>query len=625
MSGDETGAGAGPARAGATQAGAALRLALAAHPLAAVGHLVAAVLGGLAPVAVAWLTKIILDQVATGASGAERTLLGLAVALVAVGVLSAVLPHLERYWRAELDRATGVLARDRLFAALERLRGLARLENPTFHDRLQLAVDSGRISPPTVLAGGVDLVRGGLTVGGFAASLLLISPLVTAVVLIGAVPVAIAEFIMARQRARMLWEIEPWQRREMFYAHLLSGTQAAQEVRLFGLGRFFRTRMVTELRAVNAAGRRVDRREVGVQGLLAVLSASIAGYGLIWVVQAAVDGAVSVGDVAVFVAAVAGVQMALATGVDQAAQIHQALLLFDHYLVVTNVRPDLPVPPKPRRVPALRHGIELRDVWFRYSDEHPWALRGVTLTIPAGSAAALVGHNGAGKSTVIKLLCRLYDPDRGSIHWDGVDLRELDPDELRARIGVVFQDYMDYDLTAAENIALGDLAALDDQPRLQDAARRAGAHDIVAALPHGYDTMLSRIFTDSADRDDPSTGVVLSGGQWQRLALARAFLRDRRDLLILDEPSSGLDAEAEHDVHSRLRAHRSGRTSVLISHRLGAVRDADLIAVLADGRIAELGDHVELIAVGGTYARLYGLQSRGYRDHPHASLEAAPQ
>ncbi|MGH3917124.1 MAG: ABC transporter ATP-binding protein, partial [Pseudonocardiaceae bacterium] len=340
-----------PARVGVRHATAALRLALAAHPHAAVGQLMAAVLGGLGPVAVAWLTKIILDRVAAGTSGTQSSMFGLAVALVAVGVLAAALPHLERYWRAELDRATGVLARDRLFTALDRLRGLARLENPTFHDRLQLAVDSGRLSPPTVLAGSVDLVRGGLTIGGFTASLLLLSPLVTVVVLIGAVPVAIAEFTLARRRARMLWEIEPWQRREMFYAHLLSGTRAAQEVRLFGLGRFFRTRMVTELRAINAAEHRVDRREVGVQGLLAVLSAGIAGYGLIWVVQAATNGAVSVGDVAVFVAAVAGVQVALATGVEQAAQIHQALLLFDHYLTVTSVRPDLPVPPEPHGVP----------------------------------------------------------------------------------------------------------------------------------------------------------------------------------------------------------------------------------------------------------------------------------
>ncbi|WP_037318207.1 ABC transporter ATP-binding protein [Amycolatopsis orientalis] len=600
-----------PARSGIRHLRAAIVLAFAANPAAATGQLAVAVLAGAAPVVVAWLTRIVLDGIAAGSG---RSFVSLALALIVVGVCAAVLPNVERYLRAELDRSVGILARDRLFGALERLRGLRRLEDPDFHDRLQLAVDAGRASPPSVLSGAVELVRGAITVAGFAVSLLLIGPFVTVIVLIGALPVGVAEFTLARQRARMMWEVEPAQRRELFYAQLLSGPRAAKEVRLFGLGRFFRTRMVTELRGIYGAERTLDRRELRVQGLLAVLSAGIAGYGLFWVVGAASRGVVSVGDLAVFVAAVAGIQAALAAGVDQAARMHQALLLFDHYVFVTAVTGDLPVAPAPVPVPPLRRGIELRDVWFRYSEDHPWVLRGVTLTIPAGRALALVGHNGAGKSTVIKLLCRLYDPDRGSIHWDGVDLREFDPDELRTRVGAVFQDYMDYDLTAAENIAVGDLDALADEPRLRGAARRAGAHEFIEALPRGYETMLSRIFTDNVDRDDPSTGVVLSGGQLQRLALARAFLRDQRDLLILDEPSAGLDAEAEHDVHTRLRAHRADRTSVLISHRLGAVRDADVIAVLSGGRITELGDHHGLIAARGVYHRLYTLQAKGYHE-----------
>jgi ATP-binding cassette, subfamily B, bacterial len=598
-----------PPRAGRRQLAAAIGLVCAAHPPAVAGYLAVAVLGGLAPVAVAWLTRTVLDRIVGAAAG----VLGAALGLVAVGVIVAVLPHVERYLRAELDRSAGLLARDRLFAALERLRGLARLEDPSFQDRLQLAADSGRAAPPAVLAGGLELVRGSITVVGFAGSLMLVSPLITAIVLAGAVPVGIAEFSLARQRARMLWEIEPATRREFFYAQLLTGVRAAKEIRLFGVGPFLRGRMVAELRAINASQRRVDRREVVVQGLLAVLSAGIAGYGLVWVVRAAATGAVSVGDIAVFVAAVAGIQTALATGVDQAAQTHQSLLMFDHYLAVSRITPDLPVPASPRPVQPLRRGIELDDVWFRYGEDHPWVLRGVTLTIPHGRTLALVGHNGAGKSTLVKLLCRLYDPTAGSIRWDGVDVRELDPDELRRRIGAVFQDYMEYDLTAAENIALGDLSALGDPARLRAAAERAGIADTLAALPRGYDTLLSRVFTDSADRANPDTGVVLSGGQWQRLALARAFLRDGRDLLILDEPSSGLDAEAEHDVHCRLRTHRRGRTSVLISHRLGTVRDADVIAVLRDGTVRELGRHEELVRAGGTYARLYELQSRGYR------------
>ena len=258
---------------------------------------------------------------------------------------------------------------------------------------------------------------------------------------------------------------------------------------------------------------------------------------------------------------------------------------------------------------------------FRYAPDQPWVLRGVDLVLPRGCAVALVGLNGAGKSTLVKLLCRFYDPTRGAVLWDGIDVRELPVEQLRERIGVLFQDFMQYDLSAAENIGVGDVATLGDREPVVAAARRAGAHETLAALPRGYDTLLSRLFFDETDRNDPETGVLLSGGQWQRVALARTLLRDRRDLLILDEPSSGLDAEAEHEVHRQLREHREGRTSVLISHRLGAVRDADRIVVLAGGRVVEQGRHEELLAEDRTYARLFRLQADGYRpvDEPVAS------
>ena len=262
----------------------------------------------------------------------------------------------------------------------------------------------------------------------------------------------------------------------------------------------------------------------------------------------------------------------------------------------------------------LRQGVELRDVWFRYSDDHPWVLSGVSLTIPYGRAAALVGLNGAGKSTLVKLLCRMYDPTRGRILWDGVDLRDIPPAALRERISAVFQDHMNYDMTARENIALGDVRSLDRPEAIRAAAGRAGVHDKLAALPNGYDTLLTRMFFSESDKADPETGVVLSGGQWQRLALARAFVREGRDLMILDEPSSGLDPEAEHQVHARMREYRMGRTSLLISHRLSAVRDADLIAVLDGGRIIEQGTHETLLEADGHYARLFRLQAAGYQE-----------
>ncbi|MFD0853322.1 ATP-binding cassette domain-containing protein, partial [Actinomadura adrarensis] len=229
---------------------------------------------------------------------------------------------------------------------------------------------------------------------------------------------------------------------------------------------------------------------------------------------AARRGELTVGDVSMFVAAVAGVQDGLAIVISSVGRTHEAMLLFGHYRYVVETEPDLAPPPSsPRSVAPLRRGIELRDVWFRYGDDLPWILKGVSLTIPAGESTALVGPNGSGKSTLVKLLCRFYDPTRGTVRWDGVDIRELPVGELRRRIGGVFQDYVCYDLTAADNIGLGDVHALDDRERIIASARRAGVHEVLEALPRGYDTMLSRSF-DSSSFDDPGSGVMLSGGQW---------------------------------------------------------------------------------------------------------------
>jgi ATP-binding cassette subfamily B protein len=267
-----------------------------------------------------------------------------------------------------------------------------------------------------------------------------------------------------------------------------------------------------------------------------------------------------------------------------------------------------------RRMPVRDRGDEAaqRGLGTGDGDDRPWVLRGVTFDLPAGAAVALAGHNGAGKTTLVKLLCRMYDPVRGSIRWDGVDLRDLAPEELRERIAAVFQDSMEYDLTAAENVGLGDLAGLDDRARIVAAARLAGIDETLAGLPRGYDTMLSQMFLSEEDDPDTDRGFALSGGQWQRVALARALMRGQRDLMILDEPTAGMDAVAEHEVHVRLQEHRTGRTSLLISHRLSALRSADRIVVLDGGVVAEQGGHDELVAAGGTYARLFTIQAAGY-------------
>jgi ATP-binding cassette, subfamily B, bacterial len=599
-------------------------LAWRAAPATTACYLAVTVLATALPIAIAWLTKATLDalvpagtagSVAAGTAGSVAAVAAPVLGLAAAGLASAVLPQASQYLRAEIDRRVGLSAQAGLFAALDRSIGIGRLEDPAYLDRLRLAQQSAG-SPGQLVDSAFGFARGVLTLAGFVGSLAVINLFVTAVVVAAAVPAVLMAVRLSRRRAAMLLAIGPTERREFFYADLLSSVDAAREVRLFGLGAFLRGRMLADRSAANDARRRVDRRELAVQATLAVLAAGVSGAGLAWTVFAAVRGELTVGDVAMFVAAVAGVQGALDTLVQAIAGGHQELLLFGHYTAVVDAGPDLPTPAARREVPALRHGIELRDVWFRYSDEHPWVLRGVDLFLPAGRAMALVGHNGTGKSTIVKLLCRFYDPARGTILWDGVDIRELAPERLRERIGAVFQDFMAYDFSASDNIALGDLTALGDQERVEAAARTAGVHEALAGLPLGYDTLLTRMFFSESDRADARTGVVLSGGQWQRVALARAFLRRSRDLMILDEPSAGLDAEAEHEIHTRLRHIRAGRTSLLISHRLGAVRDADVIVLIEDGVVAEQGTHDELMAADGTYARLFRLQAQGYTNDP---------
>ena len=573
------------------------------------GQAACALLGAALPVAAAWLTKDALDTIA--APGRHPGLLPVGAGLAAAGLLAGLLPHAERYARQESQRRTGLLAQDRLFAATERLTGLSRFEDPAFIDRLRLANQAGGVGPGAVVTGAVGIGRGVLMSAGFLVSLWALRPWLAAAVVACAAPALLAELALARRRAATMWRVAPSVRRELFFQHLLTSVQAAKELRLFAAGRHMRERMAAERRTANRAQRGMDRREIAGQSALAVIAAATAGAAVLWALAATGSGRLSVGDVSLLIGSVAGVQGALGALVTEVCAAQQQLLVFGHYRAVVAGGPDLPVRTMPRPTPPLRRGIELRGVWFRYSESHPWALRGVDLTIPAGSSVALIGRNGAGKSTLVKLLCRLYDPQRGAVLWDGVDLRELDPAELRGRIGAVFQDFMCYDLTALDNIALGDLGRAAQRDRVHAAARRAALHDALAALPRGYDTPLSRLFP-AEDGEPGGSGVPLSGGQWQRLALARAYLRGERDVLILDEPSSGLDAEAEHEIHVRLREFRAGRTSVLVSHRLGAVRDADLLVVLDAGRIVERDTHAGLLDAGGRYARMFATQARAY-------------
>ncbi|MDG6103876.1 ABC transporter ATP-binding protein [Dactylosporangium aurantiacum] len=588
---------------------AATALYLRAAPAAAVLRGVLTVAGGIAPVAIAWCTKVLLDRLAHGDGG---TPLWPVAGIAGVATGWAVANHAGRYLEQEIARRVTLRTQLELFTAVSRPPGLAELESPAFHDRLQLARQASQMAPAQLTGAVLSIAQTTVTTVGFTATLAAGSPLVAGLVLLSTVPALLAQLRLGRHRSRTLVRITPGLRRQVFYAELLLDMRAAKEIRLFGLAGFFRDRMLTELRGAQAAERDTDRLALRVDGLLAVLAGAVSVAALAVLTTRVCAGDGTVGDLSVLVAALAALQGTLAGVVAELAAAGESLSLFRHYTAVTAAPPAAPAPaaaPPATGAPV----IEFRDVWFRYSPAHAWILRGVSFTVPAGHSLALVGDNGAGKSTVVKLLCGFYPPTRGTILWDGTDIGTVDPAALRARMSAVFQDCMAYEFSAADNIALGDLTALGDDRRLRAAATEAGIDEALDRLPRGFATPLTRTFNDPGDTDD---GVALSGGQWQRLALARAALRDRAELLILDEPSSGLDVYAEHEIHRRLTALRGRRTCLLISHRLNAVRDADAIAVLNGGVIAEHGTHAMLMRADGTYADMFRLQAGGYQMEP---------
>lgn len=569
---------------------------------------------GTAPVAAAWATKAMLDSlVGRRVTGAVWS----AAALAVISGVAALCPHLVRYADREIGRRVAADAQRRLFTAATARTGIAELEDPRFQDRLRLAVQAAQSGPQQLASAAFAIAQGVVSVAGFLTALLAIAPVAAGLVAASAVPAFWTQRRLGVRRGEAMVRSAPKLRRQIFYATLLIDPRAGKEIRLFGLGTFFRDRMLAELHAAQDSDRGIDRATLRVDCGFAALAAVVSGAALVWTAARIATGHGSVGDISVLAAALGSVQAGVAGIVAQTAMASQALILFGHYadLVAENPEPRAALP----TAEPLREGIRFHGVWFRYHEDTSWVLRDFDLTIPRGASVALVGLNGAGKTTVVKLLCRLYEPTKGVITWDGVDVATLDPVELRRRIGTVFQDFMSYDLTAAENVGTGDLSALEDPDlrRIRAAAGEAGVEESLAALPDGYHTMLSRTFAPSAGAA-LGIGVTLSGGQWQRVAVARAMLRRDVDLLILDEPTSGLDPRAEDDLLAALRRLRTGRggASLLISHRLNTVREADLIVVLDAGRVAEQGTHDTLLAADSGYAHLFRRQAAGFAAAP---------
>ena len=567
------------------------------------------------PVLVLYLAKLILDGIVTEHtrprpggwedwfSDPQRRWLATLVAIeFGLAVLSDLLGRLSTLVDGLVADLYGNAATLRLMRHAAEL-DLEQFEDSTQQDRLERARRqvTGRSSLLTQVFGQVQDV---ITLVSFAIGLLAFAPWLILLLAGALVPAFLNETYFNRQGYRLAWTRTPERRQIDYLRYLGASVEAAKEVKLFGLNGYIAARYQVLANKLVADNRALAIRRAAWGGAFAALGtlAYYAAYATI--VWRTVAGEFSIGDLAFLAGSfqrLRGLIEGLLLGFSQIASQAQYLDdLFSFFAVV----PTIQSPADPIRFPeAMLQGIVFEGVGFRYPGTETWAVRSLSFRLAAGEVLALVGENGAGKTTIVKLLTRLYDPSEGRILLDGHDLRAYDLETLRGRIGVIFQDFVRFNFTASENVAVGRIEARDDGPRIEAAAGRSLADAVIARLPLRYDQPLGKRFED---------GVDLSGGEWQKIALSRAYMREA-EILVLDEPTAALDARAEFEVFQRFRELSRGRTALIISHRFSTVRMADRILVLECGRVLESGTHADLQALGGRYAELFELQAAGYR------------
>jgi ABC-type multidrug transport system fused ATPase/permease subunit len=567
------------------------------------------IIGALLPAAMAWVGKLIVDGVVHARdtqSAADQhhvlMLVGLELALVVVNTAGNRLLNLAReLMRARLGHFIELRILDK---ALEL--ELKHFEDADVYDKMQRARREASDRPLALVQQLFTIIQNLLTLAAYSALLIKLSPWSVVVIVLASIPSFIAEASLARSSFRINSWRAPEHRKLNYLEWIITRDSHVKEVKLFDLGDLVLGRYRAMFRKFYAEDRGMAIKRMVYGFGLGLLSLG-AFYGCYAVVAGrAAATSISLGDMTLYLAVFRQGQQAFQTILSAVGSMYENALfmsdLFVYFAIPTGGE-------RPRITPALSapkgldNTIELDHVSFKYPGKDNWALRDLTLTIRPGEKIGLVGENGAGKSTLIKLLLRLYTPTEGAIRYGGVDLQDMDPTELRSRVGAVYQDFVRYQFTAGENIGLGHTPDLDKPEKIAKAAERGGAATVIDALPHKYDTVLGGWF---------ESGQELSAGQWQKLAVSRAFMRDA-EVLILDEPTASIDAEAEHELFERFKALAADRIAIVISHRFSTVRMADRILVLRDGKLEELGTHQELLEKEGRYAHLFKLQAAGYQ------------
>ena len=443
-----------------------------------------------------------------------------------------------------------------------------------------------------------------ITVISFAAGLLAYAPWLMVLLAVALIPAFIGESHFNALNYALNFQWTPERRQLEYLRQMGASVDTAKEVKIFNLNRFF----IERFRFLSDKFYLGNKLLAGKRALWGTLLAALGTLGYYiayaYIAWRTVRGDFSIGDLTFLAGSFRRLRQLLESLLSGFSQVASQALYLDDLYSFFQIEPDIRSKPDAIPVPnPIRTGFVFDNVGFRYEGADRWALRGLSFELHAGEVLALVGENGAGKTTLVKLLARLYDPDEGRILLDGRDLRDYDMEALRASIGVIFQDFVRFHLTVAENIGVGQIDAMDDRARIEKAARRGMADEVIAELPKGFEQIIGRRFKD---------GVDLSGGQWQKVAIARAYMRDAQ-VMILDEPTAALDARSEFEVFERFKELSDNRTAVLISHRFSSVRMADRILVLADGMVEASGTHDQLMAQGGRYAELFELQASGYR------------